>query len=315
MATLNTISKIIDAADVFAFIRILFIIYTHAIEYSTFQETKLYAQYATKELDKAKVSLEKLEKSKTDFISVAAHELKTPLTLIEGYASMIDEIVPSGISQEPIDVYLRGIKSGTRRLRDIVDDMIDVSLIDNNLLSLNFQPVWINRLLNLVTRELKQSILERRLTITIEDFPGSNEMIFGDGERLYQAFRNVIMNAVKFTPDGGSITISGRTLPGFIETVISDTGIGIDPQEHNRIFERFGRIGDVALHSSGKIKFKGGGPGLGLSITKGIIESHGGTIWVESQGYDEINCPGSTFHIFLPIRKSLPDDQSGKLFP
>jgi signal transduction histidine kinase len=84
--------------------------------------------------------------------------------------------------------------------------------------------------------------------------------------------------------------------------------------DHTRIFEKFGRLGSVALHSSGKTKYKGGGPGLGLPITKGIIEAHGGSVWVESPGFDERNCPGSIFHIMLPLRKTPPDDKAAKLF-
>jgi signal transduction histidine kinase len=139
-------------------------------------------------------------------------------------------------------------------------------------------------------------------------------MTFGDSERLYQALRNILMNAIKFTPNGGTITIDGRTLPGFLEITISDTGIGIDIEDQDRIFEKFGRVGNIALHSSGKIKFKGGGPGLGLPITKGIIEAHGGAIWVESEGYDEINFPGTTFHMLLPIRKVSPDQRAAAIF-
>jgi signal transduction histidine kinase len=139
-------------------------------------------------------------------------------------------------------------------------------------------------------------------------------MIFGDEERLYQAFRNLISNAIKYTPDGGKVAVDGRKLPGFIEVTISDTGIGIDPEDHTLIFEKFGRLGNVSLHSSGKTKFKGGGPGLGLPITKGIVEAHGGSVWVESSGYNEVDCPGSVFHVLLPIRKTPPDSKSAKLF-
>jgi signal transduction histidine kinase len=124
----------------------------------------------------------------------------------------------------------------------------------------------------------------------------------------------VITNAIKYTPDGGKISVDGRTLPGFVEITVTDTGIGIAPENHTRIFEKFGRLGNVSLHSTGKTKFKGGGPGLGLPITKGVIEAHGGAIWVESDGYDEVRCPGSTFHILLPIRKTPPDDKTAKLF-
>ena len=124
----------------------------------------------------------------------------------------------------------------------------------------------------------------------------------------------MLLNAVKYTPDGGTITIAGRQLPGFVEVTITDTGIGIDLEDQGRIFEKFGQLGAVQQHSSGKTKFKGGGPGLGLPITKGIIEAHGGTIWVESEGYDEVNTPGSTFHILLPLRTSPPDDKKSLLF-
>jgi signal transduction histidine kinase len=129
-----------------------------------------------------------------------------------------------------------------------------------------------------------------------------------------QALRNVINNAIKYTPDGGRISINGRKLPGFIEVIITDTGIGISPENQAVIFEKFGQLGRVELHSSGKTKFKGGGPGLGLPIARGILEAHGGSIWVESQGYDEIRCPGSTFHILVPARIESPDPKMAKLF-
>ena len=109
-----------------------------------------------------------------------------------------------------------------------------------------------------------------------------------------QALRNVLNNAIKYTPDGGTITIDGRTLPGFIEVTIRDTGIGISAEDQAVIFEKFGQLGNVDLHSSGKTKFKGGGPGLGLPIARGILEAHGGTIWVELQGHDEKTNPGSS---------------------
>ena len=208
---------------------------------------------------------------------------------------------------------MKGIDTGNHRLREIVDDMIDVSMIDNNMLKVTFQPVWINRLLSLIEKEMAGVVKERRLRLKIKRFDGSEEMTYGDGERLLQAFRNLVSNAIKYTPDGGSITVDGRILPGFVEVIITDTGIGIAPEDHVRIFAKFGRLGNVSLHSSGKTKFKGGGPGLGLPITKGIIEAHGGAIWVESSGYDEQACPGSTFHVLLPIRKSPPDDTVARL--
>jgi signal transduction histidine kinase len=187
---------------------------------------KLQVGHVLEELEQAKSALTRLEKSKSDFISVAAHELKTPLTLIEGYASMLKEMMPKGDNAIQAGVYLKGIESGNRRLREIVDDMIDVSIIDNNLLELNFQPVWLNQTLSFVRRELSAIIALRQLNLVIKPFSGSDEMIFGDAERLYQAFRNVITNAIKYTPDGGSITVDGRLLPGFVETSSRIQGLG-----------------------------------------------------------------------------------------
>jgi signal transduction histidine kinase len=103
-------------------------------------------------------------------------------------------------------------------------------------------------------------------------------------------------------------------LPGYIEITVADTGIGINPENQTKIFQKFGGQGNIALHSSGKTKFKGGGPGLGLPIARGIIEAHEGTIWVESPGFNEILCPGSTFHVILPLRTTPPDDKMAKLF-
>jgi signal transduction histidine kinase len=289
-------------------------VYGYALQHVFTKEAELYIAYYSAELERAQASMERLDKSKSDFIAVAAHELKTPLTLIEGYASMLREVLPIVDGKTQSALYLKGIGQGTVRLREIVDDMIDVSLIDNNMLSLNFQPVWLNRLFKIVAGDVAGSASERSLALEIKPFQGSDEMTFGDPERLYQALRNVISNSIKYTPDGGRVTVDGRKLPGFIEVIVSDTGIGIDPEDHDHIFEKFGRLGNVSLHSSGKIKFKGGGPGLGLSIAKGIIEAHGGAIWVESPGYDEKACPGSTFHILLPIRRKPPDEKIAKLY-
>jgi signal transduction histidine kinase len=314
LITYEVMSETVSEADAYQAMGELLPAYAHANEFSAKHETELFARHMTGELEKATEELERLDKSKSDFIAVAAHELKTPLTLIEGYTSMLREIVPPALKETTFMLYLKGIDTGSHRLREIVDDMIDVSMIDNNLLSINFQPVWLDRLLHVVEREMADIITERRLVLNIHPFPGSSEMTYGDGERLLQAFRNLVNNAIKYTPDGGKIDINGRLLPGFVEVVISDNGIGIDPEDHVGIFEKFGRVGNVALHSSSKTRFKGGGPGLGLPITKGIIEAHGGAIWVESEGYDEDKCPGSIFHVLLPMRKECPDDRVAKLF-
>lgn len=304
----------LQGQDAIHFIGAILPAFAHAFQYTSKQEAAQHIGHISAQLDQARDSMGRLDRSKSDFISIAAHELKTPLTLIEGYGAMLRDQLDALHHLDFIEVLLKGIDNGTRRLREIIDDMIDVSMIDNDMLALNFQPLWINRLLEVVEREFKEITEQRKLVLEICPFPGSKERTFGDNERFYQALRNLVSNAIKYTPDGGKITVDGRLLPGFIEIIIQDNGIGIDPEDHERIFEKFGRLGNSSLHSSGKTKFKGGGPGLGLPITKGIVEAHGGTIWVESDGHDEVNCPGSTFHVLLPIRKEPPDEKIARLF-
>ena len=302
----------LDSAEALDLVSALMPIYLHCIERVTTYENESRVSYMTNELETLRTKLERLDKSKSNFIAVAAHELKTPLTLIEGYAAMIGDTIPREL--ETVHSLIQGIHTGIRRLREIVDDMIDVSLIDNNLLSLNFQPMWINRILNLIKADFKTILAQRKQNLEVRAFPGSEELIFADQERIYQAVKNILSNAVKYTPDEGSITIDGRILPGFVEITVTDTGIGISQANQLLIFEKFGQLGDVSLHSTGKTKFKGDGPGLGLPIAKGIIEAHGGTLWVESTGYDELTCPGSTFHMLLPLRTQPNDPKLSKLF-
>ena len=288
-------------------------IYTYGIGVVARYEMETRVEHISSEMAKVQTQMQRVDKSKSAFISVAAHELKTPLTLIEGYASMMEDLMREnrGVSLESL---LAGISTGIERLRTIVDDMIDVSMIDNNLLQLNYQPIQVSQMIDALAIEFKTIIRNRKLTMDIQDYEGGKQWIYTDSARIIQALRNVINNAIKYTPDGGTITINGRKLPGFIEVIISDTGIGISPENQAVIFEKFGQLGRVELHSSGKTKFKGGGPGLGLPIARGILEAHGGSIWVESKGYDEIRCPGSTFHILLPARTESPDPKMAKLF-
>ena len=287
-------------------------IYAYALSKAAHYESDTRISYVTNELASIQQKLEQLDKTKSNFISVAAHELKTPLTLIEGYTSMMSDLL--GRENQNAKQLLDGVQTGVHRLREIVNDMIDVSLIDNSLLSLNFQPLWIKNTFSLLDKELRPVCDERQLKLTIHNFPGTDQLIFADPERIYQALRNVLTNAIKYTPDYGSVTVDGRLLPGFIEITVEDTGIGISSDDQVIIFEKFRQLGKAALHSSGKTKFKGGGPGLGLPITRGIIEAHGGTIWVDSMGHDEANCPGSTFHILLPDRSEATDPKVAKLF-
>lgn len=268
----------------------------------------------TADLTRANIELSKLEQAKTDFISIAAHELKTPLTLIQGYANMLNELELEADVARRTHHLLEGISRGVGRLGAIVEDMLDVSVIDSNALSLRIERVSLANAVKLVVSQNANHFTERGLTIHVGDL-ASLPTIEVDRHRLHQILIHVLNNAVKYTPDGGDVFIEGRVLPDgglarenpskgakYVELTFRDTGIGIAPEDRERIFEKFYRVGKSTLHSSGKVKFKGAGPGLGLPIARGLIEAHGGRLWAESPGHDEVNFPGSTFYLLLPIQ-------------
>lgn len=257
--------------------------------------------------------LERLNRSKANFVAVAAHELKTPLTLLEGYTNMLRQEIAE--DETRLHTYLNGFSNGTRRLRAIIEDMLDVTMLDAQSLDLHFQPLHLHKIIEMAIDQLASAFRDRDIEISVGP-PAVGDVQYGDPERLCQAFKKVIENAVKYTPDGGRVTITSRRtrldeatadVDGYVDVQIADTGIGIDPDEITAIFDKFATTRDVSLHSSGKTKFKGGGPGLGLPIARGIVEAHGGRVWAESPGYDEKRYPGSTFHLELPVRLKPPE--------
>lgn len=269
---------------------------------NTFDVMTENLQQRTLELEKTNQILEQMDRAKIRFIQVSAHELRTPLTLVQGYAQIIQM---KAKDNQDLEKYAKGIMDGAARMTDIVDNLLDVSRINSNLLEIRPVEVEIKDLIQRAEKTFQAAFTERRLTFItqgLDDLPP----IKADKELLYKVFYHVIGNAIKYTPDGGSITVSGCTLhepnqPAEIEIKIQDTGIGIDPQYHELVFEKFYQTGDVLLHSSGKTKFKGGGPGLGLAIARGIMDAHHGRIWLVSPGYDETNLPGTTVFIRIPI--------------
>jgi signal transduction histidine kinase len=207
---------------------------------------------------------------------------------------------------------LNGLSSGAHRLLTTVNDMIAVSQIDAQSLQLTFQLMSLPHILQIVMQDLRGSLEERVLNFKMKPIPPELGSFYADPQRVYQIFDYVIGNAIKYTPDGGSITIALDVLDApldvehFVEVNISDTGIGIAPEDIPHLFDKFYSKTDISRHSSGRTKFKGGGSGLGLSVVKGIIEAHGGKIVIESPGYDEEKCPGTTVRIFLPVRYVPP---------
>ena len=257
-------------------------------------------------LDKANHDLAQLELTKSNFISIASHELRTPLTVARGYTEMLLE---SDMLDEPVRDLVKGIHKSTLRLHEIMDSMFDIAQIDSRSLELHRQDVFLTELIGAVAKEQASAFAERKQDISL-DMP-QLPSIKADPNTLRKLFYHLISNAIKFTPDGGKITITAkqvgannRDLPeGGVEIIVSDTGVGIDKSMQEIIFTKFYQPGDLLnRHSTGKTKFKGSGAGLGLALSRGIVEAHGGKIRVESPGYDEEKFPGSEFHVTLPLR-------------
>ncbi len=261
------------------------------------------------ELTLANQELARLDQAKTDFITIASHELRTPLTRIRGYNDILGQMVRTGaLSQETAEQLTQGVSKAVLHLEDIVNTMFLVSKISTSTLTLNVSLTSISSIVRTAADSWNDALTERKQSLSVERM---DEMpyIMADGKRLKEAFSHLVQNAIKYTPDGGRIAIRGylmdATVPPeeqLIELVVSDSGIGVAPENRERIFEKFYRASDVSLHSTSGVKFKGAGPGLGLTIARGIIEAHGGRIWVESPGFDEQLCPGSEFHVILPVQ-------------
>jgi signal transduction histidine kinase len=254
----------------------------------------------TQELQRAYAKLETMDHNKSDFIKVAAHELRTPLTAIEGYAQLLREDVEKPDSK----LLLEAVLQGAKRLGAIINAMLDIARIDANLVDVTPADLVLSNVIEAVHSALAPALVERRLTLRAEGL-SALPTFRADPDLIYKVFYHLLINAVKYTPDGKTITVRARptpaTAPAGLEIIVQDQGIGIDPQYHELIFEKFFQTGSAALHSSGITKFKGGGPGLGLSIARGIVAAHRGRLWVESPGADEVTCPGSAFYVWLPL--------------
>lgn len=283
------------------------------------------------ELEEANQKLKKIDAVKSDFITIAAHELRTPITLIYGYAHLLQlaaDDMPDAPEDGSICDLSNRIFNAVCRLNETVNDILNISLIQAKQMQLDCQPVALIDIINVTLREINRTNHDRQLTIDADDSLTSLPPIVGDAPRLQQVFWNLLSNAIKFTPDGGSILVKGWEVdspplqqkssifktgnrpPGWppnldqtagVIVAVADTGIGIAPAEQTEIFDNFYIVGRTRYHSSSKTAFGGGGLGLGLPIARGIILAHGGRIWVESPDHDAKTCPGSTFYVFLPL--------------
>lgn len=275
---------------------------------ATFDEMTARLQQRTRELEDANTVLKKMDKIKSNFIQISAHELRTPLTIVMGYSQMLEQDTRSNPELASL---AHGILEGAERMTDVVESMLDVSRIDSDALTLKRIDLEIKAVIRKVQKNYEKAFKERKITFKADGLD-ILPVISADPEMLQKVFSHLVMNAIKFTPDGGQVRVTGKYLngngPAQVEIEVCDTGIGIDPGMKDLIFNKFSQTGDVLMHSSGKTKFKGGGPGLGLAIARGIVLAHGGRIRVESPGHDEKKFPGSRFIVSLPVKRETENE-------
>jgi signal transduction histidine kinase len=238
------------------------------------EQLKLYAQELVeklenkvRELQEANQRLRELDRMKSDFIVLVSHELRTPLTLINGYAFLLKDRAKQAEAENDAQLayVANGLTKGIERLSTVINEIISVSRIAAGTLDLAVGPVRIFEIMDDVVKKHMETVTTRSMTLTVEDLTGL-PLVQGDGAQLRTALDNVVGNAVKYTPDHGSVTISGRALADAVVITIKDTGIGIPIDEQRRIFDQFHILGSIQHHSTSKSNFKGGGLGVDETV-------------------------------------------------
>jgi signal transduction histidine kinase len=275
---------------------------TAQVAYSQELVSRLEAK--VRELELTNSELRRMDRVKDDFIQLTAHELRTPLTLVNGYSRLIQESssVKMLKQQSPeISMFVDGLSEAIDRMTRVIGEILTISRIATGRIDLAIATCDLGHIMKNIVDRLATATQQRNLLIKFDptQWPPSAQI---DAELIELGLQNIIGNAVKFTPDGGIVNISCKTGAGHLLIAVQDTGIGINKDDQQYIFNRFYTTNDTQLHSTSKTAYRGGGLGLGLAICRGIVEAHGGKIWVESSGRDEEKLPGSTFYINLPLQ-------------
>ena len=220
---------------------------------------------------------------KAELVSILAHEMRTPLTSIKGYSTalLMEEV---NFAPEVQREFLQFIDAECDTLQDLLHNLLEATIIDTGRLRLEIQPVMLARLVRRVVDDMARTSPHHRILL---DFPKDLPIVDADPDRVVQVLRNLLDNAIKYSPSGGLVVVRGEALEREVVISVADQGIGIAPQDVNRLFEKFFRA-----KSSHHVV----GSGLGLPIARHIVESHGGRIWAESRLHH-----GSTFYFTLPI--------------
>ncbi len=235
---------------------------------------------------RTELALNEANRLKSELISTLAHEMRTPLTSIKGYSTAL-LMEETTFSPETQQEFLQIIDEECDILQDLIHDLLESSIIDAGLLRLELQPVRLLHLARSVIDDIARRTQKHRFLV---DFPEHFPIVDADPNRIEQVLRNLLDNAVKYSPRGGVVVVRGEVREGEVVISVADQGVGIAPEHLNRLFEKFFRVKTVlGRHVVGS--------GLGLPIARTIVESHGGRIWAESQVGQ-----GSTFYFTLPLR-------------
>jgi signal transduction histidine kinase len=239
-------------------------------------------------LQKANTDLNELDTLKSNFIAIASHELRTPLGVILGYASFLQEEATSPYHSE----LAAKVTSSALQLREIIDGMINLRYLKQSEGELSRETVPLRALLNALETEARTLIEAHQHTLTVEYPPDDEISLYIDQTRIDMALHNLMNNAMRFTPQGGTIRVTWQVRAGEAWISIHDNGIGIEKPNLERIFEEFYQVEDHMTR-------RHGGLGIGLSIARALVGAHGGRIWAESAGVNQ----GATFTISLPLAK------------
>jgi signal transduction histidine kinase len=231
--------------------------------------------------------VQELEKIKTDFIAVASHELRTPLGLILGHATFLYEIVKDEQQRRQIDIIIKN----AGRLKTIIEDMANVNNSTTGSARVHQKEFSLTQLVGKIVKSYQETANNKKISLKAV-IPSEEVNINGDEEKLGIAINALVNNAITFTNPHGQILVSIDPLPGYVQIVIADNGIGIPVKDQSHIFDRFYQV-------SSHLTRRHGGMGLGLSVAKAMVEMHNGQIWVDSE---EGN--GSKFYILLQTTSS-----------
>jgi signal transduction histidine kinase len=243
-------------------------------------------------LEERAIALENADRVKTEFIANISYELRTPLNAIIGFTEVLNLQIAGDLNDRQRD-YVAYVMSASNQLLTLINDILDLATIDAGYLELKREEVALREMLEGLVTVMSDRAQKGGVDVMLE-CPIDIGILNADATRLRQAIFNLMSNAVKFTPDGGKVTLSAVRDDGVIAIVVTDTGIGFDLVNNERLFDKF-EVGDTTARESG--------PGLGLALTKSLIELHGGSVDLKS----EINV-GTTATCRLPIVPAVPKE-------